>query len=77
MIGKYLPEQYITHDIAARTKYKSIKDAYNRNNLSVIIRGSFWYVESCTQKVFKTLYKEMKRLYPMYTYLFEEMENNQ
>lgn len=77
MIGKYLPEQYITREIAARTKYKSIKDAYDRNNLSVIIRGSFWYAESCTQKVFKTLYKEMKRLYPMYTYLFEEMENNQ
>ena len=65
------PETYITAELAQRTKYKSIQNAYDRNQLSVIVRGSFWYVEGCTERVFATVKKEMKRLYPLLTFLYE------
>lgn len=64
-IKQYLiPEGYITSDLVNQTRYKSIKMAYEKNNLSVITRGSFWYVEICPDRLYRTVRREMNRLYP-------------
>lgn len=66
-----LPEEYITADLCHKTRYLSIKSAYDRNGLSIIRRGSFWYTEGCTTRIFNTVRREMKRLYPELMYLYE------
>ena len=66
-----LPEKYLSAELAEKTSKNSIKNAYDRNNLSVIVRGSYWYLEACPDRIFNTVRREMKRLYPMYTYLYE------
>ena len=65
-----LPEQYITCDLVAKTKYKSIVNAYERNDLSIIVRGSMWYAEGMPERIRRTVHREMKRLFPQYTYLY-------
>lgn len=66
-----IPEEYITTELASKTKYKSIKNAYDRRDLTVIVRGSFWYAEGCTEKLLITVKKEMKRLFPNLIYRCE------
>lgn len=72
---KYLaPEKYLTAELCSQTKYKSLRDAYDRNNLSVIVRGSCWYTEGCPDKLMGMLKREMKRLYPQYKHLHDQDE---
>ena len=72
MIKDYIiPEQYITAELAKMTKYESIKNAYNKNDLSVIVRGSLWYTEGCPDRIFKTVKREMARLFPQFVYLYD------
>ena len=67
-----LPVEYLSCEIAKNTKYKMVKDAYERNNFSVIKRGGVFWIESCpSNKVYTLLVKETKRLYPYLTYLYE------
>ena len=69
-----LPEKYMTSELAAKTKYKSIINAYERNDLSIIVRGSMWYTEGMPERISRTVHREMKRLFPQYTYLFSDMK---
>lgn len=71
----YLPEKYITYELAAKTSYKSIKNAYDRNNISIIVRGSFWYFEGLgvSDKIFNLVKKEMRKHFPHLKYCFEEV----
>lgn len=57
---------YITEDLVKKTDKKSIINAYERNELSVLVMDdSVWYVESCSSdRLYNTLAKEMARLYP-------------
>jgi len=68
-----LPEEYLSADIAKQTNYKSIKDAYERNDFSVIKRGGIFYVEGygCPDRTYNLVVKETKRLYPYLTYLHD------
>lgn len=65
--------EYLTAEIAKRTKYKSIKDAYERNVISVIKNGGIFYLESsgCPDKTYRLTIKESKRLFPYLTYLYD------
>ena len=65
------PEGYITSDLCRETKYASIKNAYDRNDLSVIVRGSCWYTEGCPERIFRTVYREMRRLFPDLVYMYD------
>lgn len=63
--------KYITSELANKTKYKSIYNAYQTNDLSIVISDKFWYFEKCsTKKVANCVKKEMERLFPEYVYLF-------
>ncbi len=64
---------YISKEIAERTKYKSIYNAYNKNELSVIVfDGIVWAIEGyINNNVYRVLRKEMKRLFPQLKYLYE------
>lgn len=68
-----LPEQYMEADLARKTKYKSVENAYQRNLFSVIRRGSIFYIEGsgCSNRTYNLILKEMKRLYPELTYLHD------
>lgn len=68
-----LPVEYLTAEIAKRTKYKSIKDAYERNTISVIKDGCFFYLESCgcPDKTYRLTIRETKRIFPYLTYLYD------
>ena len=66
-----IPDKYLSYDLAKATKYKGIKNAYDRDELSIIQRGSTWWMESCPDKVFNCVKREMKRLYPTLTYLYD------
>lgn len=64
--------EYITEELSQKTKYKSIANAYQKNNLSVVLRNNqYWYMEYCaTDKLCELVIKEMNRLFPQYQYAF-------
>ena len=63
--------KYITSELADKTKFKTISNAYQTNDLSIVIRDKVWYFEKCsTKKVEDCVKKEMGRLFPEYEYLF-------
>lgn len=69
---------YLTDILADRTDKKSIQDAYDRNNLTVIVTSDnlFWYFEKCNSiKLGITVRKEMKRLFPELTYVYDEYKS--
>lgn len=68
-----MSNKYITNELAENTKYKLITNAYQKNNLSiVVINDTHWYMECCeSNKVADLVLREMKRLYPQYRYLYE------
>lgn len=72
--NNYIPETYLTSDIANSTKYKSIKDAYERNKFSVIQNRGHFYIEGfgIDDRTYNLIIKETKRLYPYLTYLYED-----
>lgn len=70
-IKKYIIPEYITSDFAKNSTYSSVKNAYDRNDLSIIANGYFWYTENCPTRIQNTVYREMKRLYPHLTYLWD------
>ena len=74
-----MPEQYLSADIAKNTVYKSVADAYERNLFSVIQNGGVFYVEGygCTDKTYKLVIKETKRLYPYLDYLYDRLERSE
>ena len=71
----YPPINYITQELATKTPYKSIKNAYDRNDISIIVRGSFWYFEVCkvTDKTFDLIKREMRKHFPDLKFYFEEI----
>lgn len=68
-----MSNKYITNELAENTKYKLITNAYQKNNLSiVVINDTHWYMEHCeSNKAADLVLREMKRLYPQYRYLYE------
>lgn len=69
---------YLTDILADRTDKKSIQDAYERNNLTVIVTSDhkFWYFGKCNiEKLGITVRKEMKRLFPELTYIYDEYKS--
>lgn len=65
---------YVTSELAEKTKYKSIYNAYQKNDLSVVVYDrSAWFLEggNISDRLFKVVYKEMQRLFPQYTYIGE------
>lgn len=64
---------YLTDQIALKTTYKSIIDAYERNLFSVIQNGNVFYIENghyLKKNVYNLIIKETKRLYPELRYIF-------
>lgn len=72
MKNYYLPEGYITVDLVNKTNKQSIKNAYDRNNLSIIRRGGCWYMEGCPDRIYNTIKKEMEKHYPTLRYLYDK-----
>lgn len=66
--------EYITASIAENTTKKTIIDAYERNELSIVVLDdTAYYFEKCRRgKNFITCVKnEIRRLYPGLTYLYD------
>lgn len=65
--------KYITDMLVEKTSYKSIKNAYQRNNLSIVLYdGYVWHFDKCsTDKLYDRVKKEMKRLFPEYVHITE------
>jgi len=63
--------EYITKELAEKTKIQSIKNAYQTNDLSIVLNNNVWYMEKCTSdRVHDCVIKEMLRFYPEYIYLY-------
>lgn len=62
--------EYLEAELADKTKYKLLKDAYDRNNLTIVKHGnSFYFEHTPSKKVADLAIKEVKRLYPELTYI--------
>lgn len=62
--------EYLESELADKTKYKLIKDAYNENNLTIVKHGdSFYFERTPSKKVANLAIKEIKRIYPELTYI--------
>lgn len=64
--------KYITDEIASKTNSQEIKDAIDKNNLSVLVRDNTWYTEKCPNGLGKALKDEMKKLYPDLKHMYGE-----
>ena len=62
---------YITNELEKATKYKSVKDAINRDYFSIVLDNNIWYIESrgCPAMVYDRVVKEGKRIFSNYTYI--------
>lgn len=58
--------KYITEEFVNQTKYKSIRDAYDRDYFSIIFYSNGIYVEqrNCPATIYNRIIKELKRIYP-------------
>ena len=58
--------EYITNDFISKTKYKTVRDAYDRDHLSVVKYGNaVWlYTRWCPPSIIERAYKELHRIYP-------------
>ena len=64
--------KFLEKELAEKTKYKTIKKSYQKNNLTVVLNDNVWWIEKCNgNKLFDLVCKEMKRLFPKYTYIYE------
>ena len=57
---------YLTESLVDGTKYKSIMNAYDRDEFSIVKYGGFYCIEcrGLASKTYKLINKEMKRLFP-------------
>ena len=58
--------KYITEEFVNQTKYKSIKDAYDRDYFSIVsYRNSIWIGKrNCPVIIHNRIIKELERIYP-------------
>lgn len=64
--------EYITKDLVDKSGIKSLENAYERNNLDIVEKDNVWWCEKCyPDRLFKTVYREMKKHYPELTYLYD------
>lgn len=63
--------KYIEKYVAEHTVKNSIKNAYDRNTLSILASEDCWYMEECPNRIYNTVKKEMKRLFPHLPYLYD------
>ena len=62
--------EYLTAELAENTKYEEIQEAYDTNDLTVVVDDGVWYFEGIVDCNIRTLVKkEMSRLYPQYIYI--------
>ena len=63
---------YIEEELAELTKYKLVKDAYERDRLWIYVRDKVWWFETrVSNRIYDLVRKEMKRLFPEYVYLYD------
>ena len=69
-----IPEEYITSDLARLTDKKSIKNAWEKNRISVIKYGRYFYVEQYdgAPSLFDLVVRETKRLFPELKCIYDE-----
>lgn len=58
--------KYITEEFVDQTKYKSIRDAYDRDYFSILSYRNGIYIEkrNCPATIYNRITKELKRIYP-------------
>ena len=64
---------YLTGEYERRTKYKSIRDAINRDYFSVVkYGGSFWLeTRGCPPTIYTRAVKELRALFPELRYVYD------
>ena len=64
------PEKYLTWDVFKQTGSKMLKDAIDRDCLSIIQRGGVFYLETrgCSERAYKIAIRETKRIFPYLSY---------
>ena len=71
--------KYINSELMENTERRTLYDALNRECFYVVVSDGVWWTEtlpfmSIGDRRYKTLKKEMKRLYPDLTFLYWEHE---
>ena len=62
---------YLTSELAEKTQYNQIKDAYDWNELSVVAYDNVWCFEGKVSNEVRELVKEeMIELFPQYIYIY-------
>lgn len=58
--------EYITKEVADQTKYKSLADAYQRGNISIVKYGEGFYFETSwiSNRLWDIAIQETKRIFP-------------
>lgn len=65
------PTVYVDTFLADNTKYKSVFNAWNRDEFSIVVyKSEFWWIETRTggrglsDRTYRLIKREMKRLFP-------------
>lgn len=69
--------EYLEDELADKSQYPSIEDAYQRNELTIckFKDRDVYYIQSCPNRIYKLVRREMKKYYPELTYLYDESLN--
>ena len=63
---------YLSADLAEKTNKSSIKNAYDRNELSIVSKDGVYWFEGCPERIRNTVFSEMKKFYPELKYLYDK-----
>lgn len=66
--------EYLEDELADKSQYPSIEDAYQRNELTIckFKDRDVYYIQSCPNRIYKLVRREMKKYYPELNYLYDE-----
>jgi len=69
--------KYITHEVAENTKHKSIKNSYEKNDISIVATEKVFWFESChcSARVLDLAIREVERMFPNLMY-FGKVQSN-
>lgn len=68
-------EMYVTWDLFEKTNSKLVKNWIDRDFFDIVIYRNCWWIErgyGMWNQLFKSIKKEMKRIYPSLKYIYED-----
>lgn len=63
--------KFLERELSIKTNKKSIKNAYERGDLTIIVSSGVFWFEHIPDRIYTTVKQEIKKYYPDLVYLYD------